>query len=87
MLNTSVDIDKIFINNYTIGEAYNTLTVFPVDLYAVWSTSFLPLLQGLLWPGVVVSVRAPSMVQIDLFKNYSYLIRPGVCKKKKKKKV
>ena len=33
-----------------------------------------PLLPVPLWPIVVLPVRVPSMGQIDLFKNYSYLI-------------
>ena len=32
-----------------------------------WSTTSLPLLPDLLWPGVVVPVRVQSIVQIDLF--------------------
>ena len=49
-------------------------TIIPSDgeasiwgLWGMWNTSSLPLLPGPLWPGVVVSVRAPSMVQIKLF--------------------
>ena len=36
----------------------------------MWSTFSLPLLLGLFWPGVIVSVRVPSMDQIYLFENY-----------------
>ena len=41
---------------------------------ALWRTLSLPLLPGLLWPGVIVPDREQSMGQIDLFKNYLYLI-------------
>ena len=32
------------------------------------------ILPGLIWPRVLVPIRVPSMCQIDLFENYSYLI-------------
>ena len=40
----------------------------------------MPLKQRNQTPGVVVAVTIPSMGQIDLFENYSYLIGP--CAKK-----
>ena len=40
----------------------------------MWSALSLALLPGLLSTEVVVSVRTLSMNQIDLFKDYSYLI-------------
>ena len=43
-------------------------------IYQLWrekSTSSLPLLFGLLWPGVVLLVRFSSTDQADLLKNYS----------------
>ena len=43
-----------------------------LNIREVWSTASLPLLPGLLWPGVVAPDRVLSMGQIDLFKNYSY---------------
>ena len=44
------------------------------------STTSLLLLPGPLWPWLEEPVRVPSIGQIDLVKNYSYL----KCKKKKK---
>ena len=38
--------------------------------------SSLTLLPDLLWPGGVVSVRVPSMSQVDQFNNYLYSIGP-----------
>ena len=38
-----------------------------LELWEMWSTSLLPLLPGLLRPRVVVPLRVPSMVQIELF--------------------
>ena len=38
-----------------------------LKLWGMGSTSSLPLLSVLLWPGVVVSVLVPSMRQIQLF--------------------
>ena len=36
----------------------------------------LPLLPGLFWLAVVAAVKFTSMSQLDLFKSYSYLIKP-----------
>ena len=56
-----------------------------VELEGVLNTSSLPLLPGLLWPGMVVaSVSVPFMDQIELFKNYLYFL--GLCKKTNKQK-
>ena len=38
-----------------------------LKIWGKWSTHSLPLLSGLLWPGVVVLVTISSMSQIDLF--------------------
>ena len=46
----------------------------PVDLRCV-EYYFISLLPGSLWPVVIVPFKVPSTSQIDLFKNYSYLIR------------
>ena len=51
-----------------------------LEIWRVWSTPSLPLLVCPFWSGVVVPLRVPSMDQIDLLKNYSYLIWP--CPKK-----
>ena len=51
-----------------------------LEIWGVRSTTSLPLLPGLLWFGMVISVRVSSLVQIDLLKNYLYLI--GLCAKK-----
>ena len=45
-----------------------------MEIWLVWNTPSLPLLLAPIWSGVVVPIRVPSVVQIDLFKNYSYLI-------------
>ena len=37
----------------------------------IWRVRSISSLPDPLWPGVVVPLRVPSMVQIDLFKNYS----------------
>ena len=47
-------------------------------------TPSLTLLPVLLWPGVVTPVSVPPMSQVDLFKNYEYLI--WLCRKKSLKK-
>ena len=52
-----------------------------LDIWGVESTPSLSLLPGSLWLGVVVPVRIPCMDQIDLLKNYSYLIE--LCAKNK----
>ena len=44
-----------------------------LEIWRVWCTSSL-LLPGPLWPELLVALRVPSMVQIELFKNYSNLI-------------
>ena len=49
-----------------------------------WNTCSWLLLPAPLCPEVVVLVRVPSMDQIDLFKNYLYLI--GASEKKNLKK-
>ena len=41
-------------------------------IWEMWSTLSLALLPGQLWLRVVVSVRVPSVGQIDLFKNYQW---------------
>ena len=46
-----------------------------LEIWGGWSTLTLPLLPGPLWPRVVVLVRLPYMAEINLFKNYLYLIR------------
>ena len=51
-----------------------------LEIREVWSTPSLPLFPGPLKPGMVVPVRAISMAQKDLFKNYLYSI--GLCAKK-----
>ena len=52
----------------SIGEA-------PVlELWGLWSTALLRLLADALWSEEVVAVGVPSYGQIDLFRNYSYLI-------------
>ena len=48
-------------------------------LWDVWNTPSLPLLPSPLCPGVVVLDKFPCMGQMDLSKNYSYLI--GLLKK------
>ena len=48
---------------------------------ALGITSSLPLIPDPLWPWLVVPVKVPSMDQIDLFKNYTFLI--GLYAKKK----
>ena len=47
--------------------------------YECGVTPSLSLLSGTIWLGVVLPVRVPSMGQIDLLRNYSYLI--GLCAK------
>ena len=37
-----------------------------LELWGMWSTLSLPLLSGLFWSGMVVSVRVLSMSQIEL---------------------
>ena len=40
----------------------------------MWSASSLPLPPGLVWPGLVVSVRIPSMNQIEFFNLLLWII-------------
>ena len=54
--------------------------------WGVWSTPSLPLLPSPLWHRVVVPVGVPSIGQIDLFKNQSYLIGPYTNKNNNNKK-
>ena len=46
-----------------------------LGLWRMWSTPLLPLLQGPLWPGVIVPVRVLSIGKTDLFKNDLYCMR------------
>ena len=43
----------------------------------MWCIISLPLIPNSYRPGVGVPVRVPFMGQIDMFNNYSYLIRPS----------
>ena len=49
-------------------------------LWRVSSIFSLVLLPGPLCPGVVITVRVPSVCQIGLFKNYLYSIEPSASK-------
>ena len=42
-------------------------------LWGMWSIPSLLLLPHLLWPGVVVPVRVPSMGEIEIFNHFLYL--------------
>ena len=55
---------------------YDTKLHLVVSFRGVKNTPFLPLLPGPLWLGVVPPVRVPFIVQIVLFKDYSYSIKP-----------
>ena len=44
-----------------------------LETWGLWSTPLLPLLPDPLWPSKVVSVRIPSMGQIEIFDNLLYL--------------
>ena len=50
------------------------LTTSDGELWGVGSTSSLSLHPGPFWPGVVVSVRVPSVGQIDLDENGVWII-------------
>ena len=55
-----------------------------LEVWRVWSTPLLLLLPGLLHPGELVSVRVPSIDQIDVWK--LFLFHRSVCKKKNRKR-
>ena len=44
-----------------------------LELLGVWNTLSLPLILSPLWPRMVAPIRVPSMDQMDLSKNYSYI--------------
>ena len=44
-----------------------------IEFLEIWSTFSFPLLLDPLWPNMVVSVRVPSMDQIELFNHLLYL--------------
>ena len=44
-----------------------------LKLWGMWSTPSQPLLQGPLWPGVLVLFRVPSMSQIEISNHSQYL--------------
>ena len=46
---------------------------FSLEFWRMWSTPSLPLLPGLLWPGVLLPVRVPSMNQILIFFTWNHL--------------
>ena len=55
---------------------YDTDGETPVlELRGIGNTPLFSLLPGPLWPGVVVPVRVPYMVQIELFNHLLYLKR------------
>ena len=51
-------------------------------IWGMWSAPSMLLFPGLLWSELIVSVRIPSMGQIDPFKMYFFLIGPYAKKKK-----
>ena len=64
------------------GPRYDTKLhlMMKLQFWGMWSTPSMPLLLGILSPGLVIPVMIQSMDQIDLFENYSYSIGILNCK-------
>ena len=54
-------------NHYTTRTPASEGEALVQKLWIIWSTPSMPLLQGPLWPGVVVPIRVSYLGQIELF--------------------
>ena len=57
-----------------VSSLCNEIAAPVLKIWAVWGTLLFPLLPGQLWSRLIVTVRVPSMCQVDLYKNYSHSI-------------